>query len=476
MIRKLAPLCLLMACMSSTQLERKDWTAVNKMSGTLHVRTHNGTRFDLESFTFTKYGLLTDRGSQLPAHSKKSRITGPLTLPYDSIDVVQIRQLNKSRTLAAIAGAATVGYILIGQSQNGKRPEAVPRPSTSCPFIYSYNGHDWRIDSETYAGAVARGLERTDVDNLDHIASVDGKYRLALANEVDETEYTDELTLLIAEHPATTRVFPDMNGVLHTVDAGSNPVSFRQTNLVSMPAKTRWEATFRRPRGDHLALVIRVRNTDAVPFVHQHLMNLLGQDVYTWYREVNSNTEAARKTLSWYTAMSGLRVSTSSGKWIERGVVPIVGPVVAKTIVVPIGDQTGDDLVHVRLESSPMLWNIESVRIATETAAPDIHEVKVSRAIDADGNDVASLLREHDGNYHVALNGSRVIAEFDTPNLRKGMRATVIARTTGHYYARSTDDQRGHPALVSRLMTSSPFSQGYFMLQYKQERRRISGE
>ncbi|HMA21142.1 MAG TPA: hypothetical protein VKO87_10080, partial [Gemmatimonadaceae bacterium] len=94
---------------------------------------------------------------------------------------------------------------------------------------------------------------------------------------------------------------------------------------------------------------------------------------------------------------------------------------------------------------------------------------------DADGNDVTSQLRDHDGTYHVAMNGSRVIAEFDAPELGEGMRGTVIARTTGHYYAHSTDDRKGHPGLVARLMTASSFSQGYFMLQYQQEKRRILG-
>ena len=477
MIRKLAPLVLLMSCMSTTRLERKDWTAVNNMSGTLQVRTRNGTRFDLESFSFTKYGLLTDRGSLQSANSKKSRITTALTLPYDSIDVVAIRQLSRQKTLLAIAGATTAGYILIGQAQNGKRPEAVPRPvSTSCPFIYSWDGRTWRIDSETYSGAVARGLERTDVDNLEHIAPVNGTYRLALANEADETEYTDELTLLVAEHPVATRVFPDANGTLHAVNAGSNPLSFRQTNLVSIPARTRWEATFRKPSGGRLVLIVRARNTDAVPFVHQHLMNLLGQDVYSWYREINSNPDAAHKTVKWYTEMAGLRVSINNGQWTQNGVVPIVGPVVAKTLVVPIEGKANDEIVRVRFESSPMLWNIESVQLATEAASPDVHEVKIARAIDADGIDVTSHLRDHDGIYHVAMNGSRVIAEFDAPKPGEGMRGTVIARATGHYYARSTDDRKGHPGLVARLMTVSPFSQGYFMLQYQQEKRRISGD
>jgi hypothetical protein len=205
-------------------------------------------------------------------------------------------------------------------------------------------------------------------------------------------------------------------------------------------------------------------------------MNLLGEDVYSWYREINSNPDAAQKTVKWYTEMAGLRVSTNNGQWIENGVVPIVGPVVAKTIVVPIEGKPNDDIVRVRFESSPMLWNIESVQLATESASPEVHEVKIARAIDADGIDVTSQLRDHDGTYHVAMNGSRVVAEFDAPKLGEGMRGTVIARTTGHYYARSTDDRKGHPGLVSRLMKASPFSQGYFMLQYQQEKKRISGD
>jgi hypothetical protein len=110
-----------------------------------------------------------------------------------------------------------------------------------------------------------------------------------------------------------------------------------------------------------------------------------------------------------------------------------------------------------------MLWNIESVQLATEVAAPTIHELKIARATDLNGTDVTSLLRNRDGSYYVAMHGDKVTAEFDAPQAQPGMTLTVLARTTGHYYARSSDDRKGHPALVSRLMTVNPFSQGYFI-------------
>jgi hypothetical protein len=468
MMRKILPLIFLAACTSATPLAQKDWPIANNSGEKIDVRMRDGTRLDLESFSFTSSGLVAVRGTSHPPRRSSLGITTGSVFRYDSIDVVKVRRMDKGRTLAALAGIATATYVVIAMASDNTRPAAVERPvSTSCPFIYSYDGHSWRIDSETYAGAVARGLERSDVDNLENIAPVDGTYRLALANEADETEYTDELSLLVAEHPVGTSVYPDADGALHLVSEGA-PVTMRHHDLASLPAKTRWEATFRNPHTKHAALVLRVRNTAAVPFVHLHLLNLMGDDVYSWYREINSNPDAAARTAAWYTSMAGLHVSSMTANgWQDQKVVPVVGPVIAKTIVVPIDVGANGELASVRLESSPMLWNIESASIVTDMGAPVIHEVKVSRAIDGDGVDMTAKLRDRDGDYHIAMNGSRVVAEFKATEPRLGMKNTVVARTTGHYYTKSTDERRGNRALVSRLMTPSVLSQAYFMTQYR---------
>lgn len=470
MIRKLIPLVVLISACTTTQpIARQNWGGLNNQTGNITVRMKNGDRYRLSSFNFTESGLDVIRGNLDPARGANAAIVSPVSINYDSIDVVQLKRGNSQKTLAAIGLAVAAGYFIVAQTIDNTRPDPVPRPvGTSCPFIYSYDGKSWRLDSETYSGAVARGLERTDVDNLDHITAVNGMYRLALTNEVDETEYTDQLALIVTEHPVGTRVFPDAEGKLHVVSSGSKPSSWRQQDLVSAPARTTWNATFARPKGEHLALVLRVRNTEAVPFIHMHLMNLLGDGVYSWYREVNTNPAAARKTLGWYTQMAGLKVSTGEGdRWHQQDIVPIVGPVVAKTIVVPIDAASSDDVIRVRLESSPMLWKIESAELVSETASIAVHDVGLTRAIDENGADVTKLLRSLDGGYHVALNGSRVVAEFRAIESRSGVQQTVLAKTTGHYYANSTDERRGNPALVARLMTPSIWSQGYFMVQYR---------
>lgn len=477
MIRKILLALLLTACTSTRQIPRQDWGAANNSSGTLTVQMRDGTRHTLNDFSFTYAGLVANRGHSQPAKGGKTAITVGTLIKYDSIDVVKIKQVDKARTMVAIAAAIGAGYAVIASTQDNKRPEAQPRPvSTSCPFIYSFDGKSWRMDSETYAGAVARGLERSDIDNLDFIRSVDGTYRLALANEADEVEYTDELSLIVAEHPVGTRVYPDTRGILHTVSDQSQRVTLQHHAVASLPAKTRWEATFDNSHFAKPALVLRLRNTEALPFVHLQLLNILGDSVYSWYRTVNSDPSAAARVSSWYESMAGLRVSSRNrtGAWRRQDIVQIVGPKIAKTIVVPLDVEPGKGMTVVRFESSPMLWNIEEAVIAEEVTPATVHEVELSRAIDTDGNDVTALLRKRDGFYHISGTGNRVVAEFTAIEPGSGMRNTVIARTTGHYYTSSRDDQRGNPALASQLMRQSSFSQGYFMLKYHQAGGRLN--
>ena len=468
-MRKILPLMVLAACTSTRPVPRTDWGAINNTGNDVTVEMRDGSRHNLDSYNFTNAGVVALRGSSRSSKGARTSLSSGTLIGYDSINVVKVRRMDKGKTFAAAAGVVAASYLIIAMSQDNKRPEAQPRPvTTSCPFIYSFDGTDWRMDSETYAGAIARGLERSDIDNLENIKPVDGVYRLALANQADEIEYTDELSLLVAQHPLGSRVYPDSRGALHTVSESSIPVTLHRRDAVSLPAKARWDATINNPFKGKVSLVLRVRNTQALPFVHLELLNLLGDSVYSWYHTVNSKPAAAARVSKWYEEMAGLQVYTRSGRkqWTRDDVVTIVGPVIAKTIVVPI-DVANSETITVRLESSPMLWNIESAELAEEMSPAVVNEIHASRAVDNDGSDVSSALSDRDGRYHIAMTGDRVVAEFEAPRPAAGMKNSVIAKTTGHYYTTSTDERPGNPKLVSRLMTKSVLSQGYFMLRYR---------
>jgi len=81
-----------------------------------------------------------------------------------------------------------------------RRPPSDP-PTVSCPLVYSWDGSGWRLDSGTFGGAITRGLQRTDVDGLDHLTPADGLLKLRVTNELDETDHLDALELLVVDHP-----------------------------------------------------------------------------------------------------------------------------------------------------------------------------------------------------------------------------------------------------------------------------------
>ncbi len=67
----------------------------------------------------------------------------------------------------------------------------------SCPFVYSFDGEEYVLDSEPCGVAVSEGLKRPDWVELSSLKEVDGKSRVLLTNELGETQYTDELNRLV---------------------------------------------------------------------------------------------------------------------------------------------------------------------------------------------------------------------------------------------------------------------------------------
>ena len=447
------------ACYTRRQVERADWGALADR-GTITVQTLDGSKRDFQHFVFTPTGLSAWRGDTL-AH------TDSVFIPLDSISVVRVSQLNKSATLVAVAAATTAAFVLIAQGQSDVRPEPAPLPPSSCPFIYSYDGRDWVFDSETYAGAVARGLERIDTDNLEHIRAVDGRYRIRVRNERNETDYTDELALLVVDHPAGTRAIADIAGAVHIVGSGAVAASTKAFGGDTIPSRAGWELTFPRPAGDTAALVLRVRNTPVGPFALYHTLGLLGSDVYSWYAALKAQPLTRAVVRSWVEREGYLDVQTFVGgnAWKSLTRLPDVGAAISKNEVILIDLRAlAGDTVRVRLESSPELWVLEGADLAPyHGRARTLVEPRPIRAVDERGADVAPLLARRDSTYLVTVRGSDVAMDYEAPPAPAvGQVRSVLVRTVGHYYVETDDRAAPRRDIVDRLMRDRAFAQQYF--------------
>jgi len=450
---------LLCACYNRREVPRADWGAIADRSS-LTVRTLDGTTHRSRHFAFTTSGLSIWR--QLDSLQRGDSVL----IPLDSIAVVNVSELDLGKTALVAAAAATATFLVVAQTQSSERPAAVPRPAPSCPFLYSYDGKQYVFDSETYANAIARGLERTDVDNLDHLRPVNGKYRLLLANDRDETDYTDAVNLLVVDHAIGTRAIPDVSGAVRIVGTATEPVDIAVRTADTIPGRSGWDLTFRRPEAapDTLALVLTLKNSYVAPFVLQHTVGLLGSDVYAWYASMRSLMPRAL-VQSWIQREGFLevRLPGSGADWRTVARIPDVGPAIAKTVVVLLNARhwTGDT-IRVRLESSPGLWLMDRAELAADMGRAETIRLRPTRAVNQLGRDVASLLSAADGKYHVALRGERVELEFDAGSQVPGLTRTVLASTTGHYYMKVDDTAAPRRDIVERLMRDRAFMQQYF--------------
>ncbi|MGD2155149.1 MAG: hypothetical protein PVG79_17925, partial [Gemmatimonadales bacterium] len=134
-----------------------------------------------------------------------------IAIPVEDVKRVALRKVDVVGTVF-IAAALGVTYLIIsgGLKEEPRRPD-----TTSCPFVYSFDGTDWRLDSGTFAGAILPGLARTDVDNLEFARTAQGRLRLKLANELAETDYVDAISVLAVDHAPGLQVAPDHTGRLH---------------------------------------------------------------------------------------------------------------------------------------------------------------------------------------------------------------------------------------------------------------------
>ena len=454
----LVGLALASACYQRREIERRDWPNL-PIDRAITVRTLAGAEHRFETFAFTTAGLMGWTGLDTVTRADS------MFVPLDSIAVVRVSEFNRGATLMLAAAAVTATFIIMAQGQSDIRPAPEPAPS-SCPFIYSWNGREWVFDGETYAGAVARALERSDTDELEAIRPEKGRYRIRVKNERRETDYTDELAFLVVDHALGTRAVSDREGRVHVVEAGAGPVGSREYGGDTIPSRAGWELAFARPAGDTAALVLRVRNTPVGPFALYHTLSLLGSGVYHWYAALDTQEITRWAVRSWVEREGYLDVQLrvrDGDRFASVARIADVGAAISKneTVLLDLRGYRGDT-VRVRLESSPQLWVLEDARLAAYRGPANVQQLAAVAARDEGGRDVAPLLANRDGKYLVTTRGSDVAMEYVAPPAAAGTTRTVFVRTTGHYYVETDDRATPRMDIVDRLLRDRAFAQQYF--------------
>jgi hypothetical protein len=406
-----------------------------------------------------------------------------VSIPVDDTLYVRVRRTNKSNSVIAgvglgvvVASVIAVAVFFIWVAPN----------ITNCPYVYSFDGKEYVFDAQPLGSAISKGLERSDLARLEHLRPVDGAYRLLVRNEeLRETQYLDEVKLLVADHPANTRVVLDANGTLHVIgdvvtpshvtdEAGSDIHRFFdapdevawQTKMPiddswrSLPRRHELTFEFPRPRDATSAEVVVKAGASlwGSEMIHR-MLELRGEGIDEWYQSIDSNGAAMDEFVAFDSReeLYSLKLYVLVGdQWVRRGLIASGASLVTEERVIPV-DLTGvtGDIIKMQVRPPRGFWSLDFMGLEfAHHPSPDVIVVQLEQAIARDQTDVTAVMSAVDENRYVMPRfGDEVALEFVAPETPVLGNRTVFLDTRGYDLAHIDKAQPEQANLIADLMS-----------------------
>jgi hypothetical protein len=444
-----------------------------------HVRviTASGTKLELWNPRISNDSVI---GNLKQAAASDTAPAGGL--PLTDVATIELWGTNTGMVVAAVGLTALLVAAIVAYQSSDLFSFKDGDQAASCPLVYSWDGQRWRLDSGTFGGAIMPALARTEVDNLLYLKPERDSLRLRVANELNETDYLDRLTVLAVDHDPSVAVAPDSAGALHSVGPLTAPAAardFRGQDALARVARIDgwgWESNpgrrdssraahvrdglelrYRRPVGVRSArLVVDASNTAWAEYMMGRFVGLHGSATQGWYDSVAAHPDLAAQLGRMMNREIYLGVWVHvDGRWERRGTVIEAGPETSKRQVVPLDlAGTTGEVLRVRLESAPSLWLIDQVAIDySPPSRLQVRELQPARAADARGSDVRPLLLAADGRELVLERGATTEVVFADPPPAPGLARSYLLASRGWYRLHVPEAGPPQTALLERVLS-----------------------
>ncbi len=462
-------LCLLIAilslagCLGPAREQRLAVSALNikdlPKETIVGLTTLNGGDVEFDSVPYPSGKSKGKKGGFFEDNAVHGIVKGAdYNLPLDQVQRVWVmrRDVSTGRTVALVGVLGVTAVAVAVGISNANRPKVTN--TGGCPFVYSWDGHQFVFDAELFGGAVARGLQREDYSELPHLHAYNGTYRVLVNDELAETDYTDRLELLSVDHRTGTGVGIDDSGKLYSLSSPQIPLSARDESgadllpwLASVDRRI-WETPPASTPGGQLRHEIHLtfsKPVDAVTaklLVHagtgewglrmlNNLFELYGQNLASKLESLDSNPVDAQDLKLWSVTedLYALKVWVEEpAGWQVRGMIP-GGGMGARVVQLDVSRVKGDQ-VHIRLQPPAGFWAINSTAI---DFSPEqdlaVNRVAPQSARTSAGKDVLPELQATDSRYYKAMKGDSASIGFAAPPVRPGMSRTIFLHSNGYY-------------------------------------------
>jgi hypothetical protein len=376
-----------------------------------------------------------------------------ITFPIKAISKIEVYDKDSGATIASWTfsglavgiGALAVVWIIVLLTKS------------SCPFIYTFNGKDYIFTGEIFSGATQPGLERDDYLLLPSIASTDYTYKVKITNEVHEIQSVNFAELLVIDHPESTSILIDKNGIPYSFNKPISPVEAKSTGnndilpliidrdtLIYSGNETKVGKdgidevvmTFIRPdNAESSRLIIRAKNSFWLDVLISKIHKLFGEKYNSYsLKEQKFSGDKLRKWLLEQNIPLSVYIE-KNGRWEFVDYFNIAGPMSLRDEIMPINLKgINSDTIKIKLKTGFLFWEIDYAGMdfsKNEVMKPV--EVPVKTAIDNNNLDIRALLVKPDNGYYVQKQtGDAAVLTFDKPFQGESTRS-VFLHTRGYY-------------------------------------------
>ena len=406
----------------------------------------------------------------------------PVSIPLSEVQLAWFRSVNTGATMVqALEVAVAVALIVVviavyalapdvfdafGQTDVFAMDEETPEP----PPVYLKFWENYFVDAELHGPTAGQGFTMTEWTAAEDVTTLGARTKLVLRNELDEPKATDELRIIVVEHPPGMTVVPDLSGTMHTVQRAVAPKKARDRRgrdilpLVAAKDGGFWMTSdeeknprkkedlrdelifeFPKPLGAKKAkLLINATNTAWASNFASSFIEVPGTGSYERLPKANTSNLAGGRARDWYREDEFYRlrvwVETRNG-WQTRQMIYGGGPFVAKDMVYDMNIKgTPGSTLKVKLMPPAGFWKIDRVAVdySKDSASPQL-ELMAEEAVvpDLAAGDVLAALAREDGQCLMLPNrGDTAEITFTTPQITPGKERSIVLKTVCRYAIR----------------------------------------